>query len=142
VQFVLGDIEDIPLEDSIADVVISNCVLNLVPDKSKAFAEVFRILKAGGHFSISDVVISGELPEALKEDAEMYAGCVSGAINRKKYLSVVKEAGFKHLKVQKEKKITLPNELLSKYLSDEEVKAFNNSEIGIFSITFYAQKPE
>src|SRR5699024_7776873 len=105
VEFMLGDIEDIPLENNIADVVVSNCVLNLVPNKQKAFDETYRILKHGGHFSISDVVITGDLPDSIKEDAEMYAGCVSGAITRDEYLSVVEAAGFKNLKVQKEKKI-------------------------------------
>ncbi len=142
VEFLLGDIEAMPFEGNLADVVVSNCVLNLVPDKKKAFAETYRILKPGGHFSISDVVISGELPKSLKEDAEMYAGCVSGAINREEYLAIVKEAGFKNLKVQKEKKIDLPEELLSKYLSDDEMKSFGESRIGIFSITLYAEKSE
>lgn len=140
VDFVLGDIEDMPFEDNLADVVVSNCVLNLVPDKQKAFAETYRILNPGGHFSISDVVTSGNLPESLKEDAEMYAGCVAGAINRDEYLAIVKETGFKNLKVQKEKKIDLPEELLSKYLSAGEAKEFSESETGIFSITLYAEK--
>lgn len=140
VEFILGDIEDIPLENDIADVVVSNCVLNLVPDKQKAFAETYRILKPGGHFSISDVVTFGALPESLKENAEMYAGCVSGAIDRDEYLNIVKEAGFKNLKIQKERKIDLPEEVLSKYLSDDEMKNLNKSKIGIFSITLYAEK--
>lgn len=140
VKFILGDIEDMPLENSTADVVVSNCVLNLVPDKQKAFAETYRILKPGGHFSISDVVTSGDLPESFKEDAEMYAGCVSGAINRDDYLAIVKEAGFKNLRIQKEKKIDLPDEILSKYLSDDEIQDFKESKTGIFSITLYAEK--
>ncbi|HEX6983114.1 MAG TPA: arsenite methyltransferase [Balneolaceae bacterium] len=142
VEFILGDIEGMPFEGAVADVVVSNCVLNLVPDKQKAFAETYRILKSGGHFSISDVVTSGDLPESLKEDAEMYAGCVSGAINREEYLAIVKEAGFKNLKVQKEKIIDLPEEILSRYLSDDERRDFKESKTGIFSITLYAEKPE
>ncbi len=141
VKFVLGDIEDMPLENNIADAVVSNCVLNLVPDKQKGFSQTYRILKPGGHFSISDVVTSGDLPESLKEDAEMYAGCVSGAIDKDKYLSIVKEAGFKNLKVQKERKIDLPQELLEEYLSKREIQEFQKSKIGIFSITIYAEKP-
>lgn len=141
VEFILGDIEAMPLNDAIADVVVSNCVLNLVPDKQKAFAETYRILKPGGHFSISDVVASGDLPESLKGDAEMYAGCVSGAIDREEYLTVVKEAGFTNLKVQKEKRIQLPDEVLSKYFTIEEMQALSASETGIFSITLYAEKP-
>ncbi|HET6528391.1 MAG TPA: arsenite methyltransferase [Balneolaceae bacterium] len=141
VEFILGDIEAMSLENNIADVAVSNCVLNLVPDKQQAFAETYRILKPGGHFSISDVVTSGDLPEPLKEDAEMYAGCVSGAINRDEYLAIVKKVGFKNLKVQKERKIDLPDEILSKYLSDDEMQDFKESKIGIFSITLYAEKP-
>src|SRR5690606_7460738 len=89
VEFILGDIEAIPLEESTADVVVSNCVMNLVPDKNKAFAETYRILKPGGHFSISDIVVQGEMPEALRKDAEMYAGCVAGAIQKDNYLDAL-----------------------------------------------------
>lgn len=142
VEFVLGDIEDMPLESGIADVVVSNCVLNLVPDKAKAFAETYRILKAGGHFSISDVVIKGDLPDSLKEDAEMYAGCVAGAIDRDEYLDIVRETGFKNLVIQKEKEIHLPSQLLENYLSGDELEEFRQSGTGIYSVTLYAEKPE
>lgn len=94
VRFIYGDIEAIPLEDNVADVVVSNCVMNLVPSKEKAYAETYRILKPGGHFSISDIVIEGELPEELKKAAEMYAGCVSGAIQKDDYLSIITKSGF------------------------------------------------
>ncbi|WP_416221627.1 arsenite methyltransferase [Rhodohalobacter sp.] len=142
VDFVLGDIEEMPLDDSIADVVVSNCVLNLVPDKEKAFAETYRILKNGGHFSISDVVIAGDLPDAIKEDAEMYAGCVAGAIDKDEYLDIVKNTGFENITVQKMKEIQLPDEMLLNYLSEEELKSFKNSDTGIYSITVYAEKSE
>lgn len=141
VEFVLGDIEEMPLEDNLANVVVSNCVLNLVPDKQKAFAETFRILRPGGHFSISDVVIKGDLPHALKDDAEMYAGCVAGAIDRDEYLDIVRKAGFTNLKLQKERKIELPDEILEKYMSGEELQSFKESGTGIFSVTLYAEKP-
>lgn len=140
VDFVLGDIEDMPLDDSIADVVVSNCVLNLVPDKKKAFSETFRILKPGGHFSISDVVITGDLPDQIKKDAEMYAGCVAGAILKDEYLEIVKTTGFQNVTVQKEKEIQLPDEMLLNYLSEEELKSFKDSDTGIYSITVYAEK--
>ncbi|NGP88837.1 arsenite methyltransferase [Fodinibius halophilus] len=140
VSFVMGDIEEMPLEDELADVVVSNCVMNLVPDKRKAFGETYRILKEGGHFSISDVVISGELPDTIKEDAEMYAGCVAGAINKEDYLEIVEEAGFTNLKVQKEKRIQLPDGILEKYLSEDEQQQFKDSGTGIFSITLYAER--
>ncbi len=142
VEFIVGDIEEMPIENNTADVVVSNCVFNLVPDKQKAFTETYRILKPGGHFSISDVVISGALPGSLKEDAEMYAGCVSGAINKEKYLSIIKEAGFTNIAVQKEKEITLPQEILKKYLTGDGLSEFKNSDTGIYSITVYSEKPD
>ena len=142
VDFVLGDIEEIPLDNSIADVVVSNCVLNLVPDKEKAFSETYRILKAGGHFSISDVVVSGNLPDQIKEDAEMYAGCVAGAIDKDEYLNIVSSTGFENITIQKMKEIQLPDKMLLNYLSKEELKSFKNSDTGIYSITVYAEKSE
>lgn len=141
VEFRQGDIDDMPVSDAVADVVVSNCVLNLVPNKPKVIAEIFRVLKPGGHFSISDIVLVGDLPEALKEDAEMYAGCVAGAIQKTEYLQYVKDAGFVELCIQKEKPILIPDDILSKYLSAEEVKTFNQQETGIFSISVYAEKP-
>ena len=140
VEFRLGEIEKIPLSANRADVVISNCVLNLVPDKQKAFVEIFRILKKGGHFSISDVVLVGELPGGLKKDAELYAGCVTGAIQKAEYLRMIESAGFSNIVIQKEKTIHLPDAILKKYISEEEEVEFKNSGCGIFSITVYAEK--
>lgn len=142
VDFILGDIEDIPVKFGVVDVVVSNCVLNLVPDKPKAFAEIFRVLKQGGHFCISDVVLEGELPQGLKEDATMYAGCVSGALERSGYMKIISEAGFKNLEIKKEKKIELPDELLLTYMSADELTKFKNGSTGIFSITVTGDKPE
>ena len=142
VDFIQGDIENIPVRFGVVDVVISNCVLNLVPDKPKAFSEMFRVLKQGGHFCISDVVLQGELPTGVKEDATMYAGCVSGALPREEYISIIEEAGFTNVEVKKEKKIELPDELLSLYMSGEELEKFKNGETGIFSITVTGKKPE
>jgi arsenite methyltransferase len=141
VEFRQGDIENMPIAGGVADVVVSNCVLNLVPDKRQAFVETFRILKKGGHFSVSDIVLVGELPEGLRKSAEMYAGCVAGAIQKEEYLNIVKEAGFKEIKVQKEKQIELPDEILKGYLSESEIKEFKEGKSGIFSITVYAEKP-
>jgi SAM-dependent methyltransferase len=141
VEFRLGEIEKLPVAANRADVVVSNCVLNLVPDKQKAFAETFRVLKPGGHFSISDVVITGELPAAIVKAAEMYAGCVSGAIDKNTYLQIIKEAGFVNLELQKERPITLPDDILLNYLSAQEVQAFRQSGAGVYSITVYAEKP-
>jgi ubiquinone/menaquinone biosynthesis C-methylase UbiE len=140
VEFIYGDIENIPLPDNTADVVVSNCVLNLVPDKVKAFSETFRILKSGGHFSISDVVIEGEMPEGLKNDAVMYAGCVSGAIQKNEYLGIVEKSGFTNITLQKQKPVLLPKTMLLKYLKEEDVDNFYENT-GIFSITVYAEKP-
>ncbi|GAL86113.1 arsenite S-adenosylmethyltransferase [Sporocytophaga myxococcoides] len=142
VQFRLGDIEDIPLSSQRADVVVSNCVMNLVPDKKKAFDEVFRILKPNGHFSISDIVLKGELPEAIKKEAEMYAGCVSGAIKKGDYLEILLDAGFSNITVQKEKQIIIPDEILLNYLNQDQLNEFKSNGSGIFSITVYAERPE
>ncbi|HNR06697.1 MAG TPA: arsenite methyltransferase [Saprospiraceae bacterium] len=142
VEFRLGDIENMPLSSNRADVVISNCVLNLVPNKDAVFKEIFRVLKPGGHFSISDVVLVGELPEALKRDAELYAGCVSGAIQKDAYLELIKSNGFGNITVQKEKTIVLPDEILSAYLNEMEIRDFKEAKQGIFSVTVYAEKPK
>ena len=141
VEFRYGDIEQLPINESVADVVVSNCVLNLVPDKARAFAETFRILKPGGHFSVSDIVLKGELPEPLRKSAELYAGCVSGAIQKESYLSIVKQSGFTSILVQKERKITIPDEILSVYLDSAELEKYSSGESGIYSITVYAEKP-
>lgn len=140
VEFRLGDIEQMPVTSGIADVVVSNCVMNLVPDKPKAFGEIFRILKPGGHFSISDIVLDGELPEKLRKAAEMYAGCVSGAIQQSDYLQIIKDAGFTNISVQKEKPIIVPNDILKNYLSEDEILAYHNSNTSIRSITVYGEK--
>jgi ubiquinone/menaquinone biosynthesis C-methylase UbiE len=140
IEFVKGDIENIPMQDNIIDVVISNCVLNLVPDKEKAFSEIHRVLKNGGHFCVSDVVLRGNLPEKLKKDAEMYAGCVSGAIDKDEYLNIIEKTGFLNISVKKEKEIILPDEILKNYLNESELLKYKSDKIGIFSITVYAEK--
>ena len=142
VEFRLGDIEEIPVESDFTDVVISNCVLNLVPDKLKAFSEIFRILKPGGHLSVSDVVLRGDLPEEIKNVAELYAGCISGAIDIDVYLNMMRTTGLENIKVQKEKKISLPDKTLVNYLDQSGLNSFKESGSGIFSITVYAEKPK
>lgn len=141
VEFRQGDIEKMPVTSNMADVVVSNCVLNLVPDKNKVFREIFRVLKPGGHFSISDVVLVGTLPDGLRNDAEMYAGCVSGAIQKEEYLRFIRENGFDHITLQKEKPIAIPDDILKRYLSENEIAEFQCGNTGIFSITVYAEKP-
>ena len=140
VEFVLGDIEEMPFERNLFDVVISNCVLNLVPDKSKAFNEIFRVLKTGGHFCVSDVVIKGVLSDKMKKDAEMYAGCVSGASEMNEYLKIVKKSGFQNITVHKQKEIKLPESLLSEYNDQNELSSYREGITGIFSITVSAYK--
>lgn len=141
VEFRQGDIEDMPLTGNVADVIVSNCVLNLVPNKHKVFGEINRVLKPGGHFSISDIVLEGELPAKWKEVAEMYAGCISGAIQKNEYLGIIEEAGFKNITLQKDKTIIVPDEILKSYFSEEEIAAFKNSNTRITSITVFAEKP-
>lgn len=140
VEFREGDIDAMPVSNDVADVIVSNCVLNLVPNKQKVIGEIYRVLKPNGHFSVSDIVLVGNLPDALKDDAEMYAGCVAGAIQKSEYLKLIEDKGFQNIKIQKEKPIIIPDDILSKYLSEEEVKAFNKEATGIFSITVYAEK--
>jgi SAM-dependent methyltransferase len=142
VEFRLGDIEKMPLTANRVDVIVSNCVLNLVPNKKAVFDEMFRVLKPGGHFSISDVVLEGELPDALRHDAEMYAGCVSGAIQKGDYLALAEKAGFTNLRIQKHKPIIIPNDILVRYLSPADIEQFNQGQQGIYSITLYAEKPK
>lgn len=141
VEFRQGDIEKMPVGGNVADVIVSNCVLNLVPNKNNVIKEIYRVLKPGGHFSISDVVLVGELPDKLRNVAEMYAGCVSGAIQKQVYLELIQNNGFKEITLQKEKPIVIPDDILSQYLSAEEIKEFNNSGTGIYSITVFAKKP-
>ncbi|RBL91183.1 arsenite methyltransferase [Chitinophaga flava] len=141
VEFRQGDIEKMPVTANVADVVVSNCVLNLVPNKDGVIKEIFRVLKPGGHFSISDIVLQGNLPASIQQAAEMYAGCVSGAIQKQDYLGLIESNGFKNITLQKEKTITIPDDILSNYLSTEEIAAFRSGDTGIYSVTVYAEKP-
>lgn len=141
VEFRLGDIDDMPVTSNYADVIVSNCVLNLVPNKHKVISEIFRVLKPGAHFSISDIVLEGNLPSKWKEVAELYAGCVSGAVQKQVYLEMIAEAGFKNVILQKEKEIKIPDDILKNYLSEEEIAAYKKGGTKITSITVYADKP-
>ena len=141
VTFRLGDIDDMPVTSNYADVIVSNCVLNLVPNKHKVISEIYRVLKPGGHFSISDIVLEGELPARWKEVAELYAGCVSGAIQKQVYLEIIEQAGFKNITLQKDKPIIIPDDILANYLSAEEIATYKNGKTKITSITVYGEKP-
>ena len=140
VEFRQGDIEKMPVTANTADVIVSNCVLNLVPNKDEVLKDIYRVLKPGGHFSISDIVLEGELPQQIKEAAEMYAGCVAGAIQKKVYLELIEANGFTSMSIQKDKAIIIPDDILSNYLTEEQIKAFKQSGTGIRSITVYAEK--
>ncbi len=142
VEFRQGDIEHMPVDENSADVIVSNCVLNLVPNKEGVFKDIFRVLKPGGHFSISDIVLEGELPTAIQEAAEMYAGCVAGAIQKSDYLNLISSNGFENITVQKDKPILIPDDILSQYLSPEQLTSFRTSGASISSITVYADKPK
>jgi len=141
VEFRLGDIDDMPVTSNYANVIVSNCVLNLVPNKHKVISEIFRVLKPGGHFSISDIVLEGALPAKWKEVAELYAGCVSGAIQKQVYLEIIEAAGFKNITLQKDKVIVIPDNILANYLSEAEIAAYKTGNTKITSITVYAEKP-
>jgi ubiquinone/menaquinone biosynthesis C-methylase UbiE len=140
VEFIQGDIEDMPVNSNLADVIVSNCVLNLVPNKKAVFKEIYRVLKPNGHFSISDIVLTGNLPEKIQSAVEMYSGCVSGAIQKETYLKYIKEEGFKNITIQKEKSIIIPDEELKNYLTGEEIIVYKKDPNIIKSITVYAEK--
>lgn len=141
VEFRHGDIDNMPVTADYADVVVSNCVLNLVPDKSAVFKELFRVLKPGGHFSISDIVLVGELPDKIKSTMEMYVGCVAGAVQKDEYFGFIQNMGFQNIAVQKEKPIEIPADILLGYLNADETAAFKSNPSAIRSITVYAEKP-
>ena len=100
VEFRLGEIENLPVEDESVDVIISNCVINLSPDKDRVFSEAFRVLKPGGRMIISDIVSEGELPQEIREDPDAWAGCIGGALDEKIYLEKIGKAGFRDIRVQ------------------------------------------
>ena len=141
VEFRQGDIEKMPVSANTADVIVSNCVLNLVPNKPNVFQEMYRVLKPGGHFCISDIVLVGVLPASLQDAAEMYAGCVAGAIQKNDYLGIIESTGFKNINLQKEKTITIPDDILSNYLDAQQLAEFKSGTLGIYSITVYGEKP-
>jgi arsenite methyltransferase len=141
VSFVLSDIENIMVESGTVDVVVSNCVMNLVPNKQKAFSETFRILRNGGHFSISDIVLRGDLPDKVRESAALYAGCIAGAQQIETYLQTIRDAGFVNVTIQKDREIIVPNEIMIQYVSLEDLRELKRKQVGIYSITVYAEKP-
>ena len=140
VAFRNGDIEELPVESDSIDVVISNCVLNLVPDKAAAFEEMFRVTKPGGHFCVSDVVARGRLPQSLQRSAELYAGCVAGAIPEDEYTGLLRSAGFEDVEVVRAKEIDLPDEVLLEAASPEQLAAFRRQGGALLSVTVKGRK--
>ena len=141
VEFRLGDIEALPVDAAAADVVVSNCVLNLVPDKRLAFAEIFRVLKPGGRFCVSDIVIQGELPAKLRGVAELYVGCVAGALATDAYLGIINETGFTAIDIKAVKRLDLPDEYMLKYISAGDLAAYRASGAAALSITVVGTRP-
>lgn len=141
IEFRLGEIESLPVETNSIDVIISNCVINLVPDKSKAFSEIFRTLKPGAHFCISDIVLSGQLPERLAKAAALYTGCVAGAMQTEEYLSVIKSAGFEEVAIKSKKKVGMPDEILLDFVTEKELEDFRKQGTDVFSVTVWGRKP-
>jgi arsenite methyltransferase len=141
VEFRKGDIEHMPVNSGTVDVVVSNCVLNLVPDKKQAFAEILRVLKGGGHFCVSDIVLRGELPMKLQNAAAMVTGCVAGAVQMEEYIGIIRDAGFTDIAVAKEKTIVIPDDILLQFITTEELQRLKASGTAILSITISATRP-
>ena len=141
VEFRAGEIEALPVEDASIDVVVSNCVLNLVPDKAAAFAEIYRVLRLGAHFCVSDIVATGPLPEPIRKAAALYVGCVAGALPREDYLRLISDAGFEAIDVAETKAIDLPDEVLASHLDGASLATLRKSGVTLQSITVQAAKP-
>lgn len=141
VEFRAGEIEALPIDDASIDVVVSNCVLNLVPNKAGAFAEIYRVLRPGAYFCVSDIVATGMLPEPIRKAAALYVGCVAGALPRDEYLRLIKEAGFEAIDVAEAKPIDMPDDVLIPHLDSAGLAAFRRSCISLLSITVRANKP-
>ena len=141
VEFRLGEIEHLPFERDSIDVVISNCVLNLVPDKARAFAEMYRVLRPGAHFCVSDIVASAPLPEGIRKAAALYVGCVAGAEPEADYLAIVGNAGFGDIRIAKSRRINLPDDVLVGILSADEIAETRNADLYVKSVTVIGVKP-
>jgi arsenite methyltransferase len=141
VEFREGQIEQMPVDSGSVDVVISNCVLNLVPDKGRAFAEMFRVLRPGGRFCVSDIVATGELPAPVREVAALYVGCVAGAMAERSYLGLLETTGFQDVRIAEARPIPLSDEALAGYMSAADITAFRASGIALKSVTVLGTKP-
>lgn len=140
VEFIEGDIENMPIADNSIDVVVSNCVLNLLPEKNVIFKEIYRVLKKGGHFCISDVVLNGIFPKEFTDNAAMYAGCIASAIQREDYLGEIEKANFSNIKIERTKTIQIPDDVLSEHLNESTIAKYKAGNVGIYSITVTGEK--
>ena len=147
VEFRLGEIENLPAADNSVDKVISNCVINLSPDKARVFKEAFRVLKPGGRLMVSDIVLTGELPESVKNSIDAYVGCISGAMKRDEYIQGIEAAGFENVEIIDQKSFpieSLANDPIGKSILDElrippeKLRGFQSP---IASISVYGTKP-
>lgn len=141
VRFLEGDIEEMPVADNTADVVVSNCVLNLLPEKNLIFKEIYRVLKPGGHFCISDVVLNGTFPKEFTDSAAIYAGCIASAIQREDYLAEIEKVDFKNICVERTKTVLTPDEVLHEHLDEATIDKYKAGNVGIYSITVTGVKP-
>ena len=119
----LGEIEHLPVETGAVDLVVSNCVLNLVPNKARAFAEILRVLRPAAHFCVSDIVATGELSEPIRHAAALYVGCIAGALVRRHYLRLIEESDFEDVEVAETKPIALPDDVLHLHMDEKQVAA-------------------
>ena len=127
VDFRLGEIEKLPVEDGSVDAVISNCVINLSPDKAKVFGEAYRVLKPGGRLTVSDIVSEGVIPDEIKNDANAWAGCIAGALEQTQYLQKMKKAGFADIQILSSREFYIENKA-------------DQTQVKLFSITVKAHK--
>lgn len=141
VEFIEGDIENMPLPENSIDIVVSNCVLNLLPQKDKIFKEIYRVLKKGGHFCISDVVLNGIFPKEFTDNASMYAGCIASAIQKEDYLGEIEKANFEDIKIERTKTVLIPDEVLKEHLDEITIEKYKKGNVGIYSITVTAKRP-
>lgn len=141
VEFRLGEIERLPIEAASVDAIISNCVLNLLPDKAPAFTEMFRVLRPGGRFCVSDIVATGDLPPSVREAAGLYVGCVAGALPEAEYLGLIGAAGFQAVRIAEARPIELPDATLTPFLDADGLARFRASGVILKSVTVLARKP-
>lgn len=141
VEFRLGEIENLPVSDKTAQVVIGNGVMSLTPDKEKAFSEVYRILKHHGQLCISDIMVRGNMPKEMRMEADLFMGCLAGSLQVGEYLKMLEKAGFEEISVKDEKKLELPDAMLHYYLPPDEALEYREGSLGVYSITLSAEKP-